>query len=131
MILQESLGVIEITCGGLLLIAASVTLWNMHKRESIRFLKFMTWLIIATSLLVCFNGCIDLLMARMEDLDKIGVAVLYGLVIGVGSFAVFSVVWFVTFKYWETAKQLTIIYRALGAQIDFAPGTTSFKGSTL
>ena len=113
MALTEALGVTEIVLGGLLFIAATFTLWNMLKRKSIRFLKFMTWLIIATSILVCFNGSLELYVAlgkhkkhrefAWEDLDLKTLALVYGLLIGVGSMAVFSVVWFTTFKYWKTA----------------------------
>ena len=114
MTLNEALGITDIVLGGLLFIAASFTLCNMLKRKSIRFLKFITWLIIATSVLDCFNGTLELYLAlrkskthrefAWEDLDLKTIALVYGLLIGVGSMAVFSVVWFTSFKYWNTAK---------------------------
>lgn len=111
--LPAVLGITELTLGCLLLVPAIVTLWSIYKRHSLSFLKLMTWITVLSGLLIFFNGFFDLYdsmrqnngkkLIRWDTFNHTYVSVFFGIIVGVRELAVFSVVWFVTFKYWETA----------------------------
>ena len=111
--LPAVLGITELVLGCVLLIPAIVTLWSIYKRHSLSFLKLMTWITVLSGLMIFLNGFFDLYelmrqkngkeLIRWETYNHTSVSVCFGIIVGVREMAVFCVVWFVTFKYWETA----------------------------
>jgi len=57
------------------------------------------------------------------------VSITFGAITGIKELAVFSVVWFVSFKYWETSRQLSRFLYAYGADMNEGHSAwSSFSG---
>ncbi len=97
---------------------SGITLYFIYSTKKLKFLRFMTWILIVTNMVMIFDGVFVL-----RILDKQGKMVydenqdLYYSVIGftvsMHDLGLLIIVWFVTFKYWETSRQFSRVIRVL------------------
>ena len=108
------IAIINVSLGSLTLLAAVWTLINLYKRMSLRFLRGITCIIIIISLAQITNGVLvyySITPTSTTDYYKlIIILVLFGLGYCLRQLCIFMIIWLVTLKYWQTARQLSLVY---------------------
>ena len=100
---SASLILIEYT---ILLALSAVTIFKTYQQKSFKFLKLMLWIMILASLISLGEG-VGLLCMGLNEFRREHAMFYYsfisinGVIYTVG---MYSIVWFVSFKYWETAR---------------------------
>lgn len=120
--LQKVVGWSAIGLGMITLVCSVITLVRMCRRKSVRFLRVLTLIVIFTSLIELMDGAILLqiitLVYKVKDLRS----TLYLVLLSFSNFfyniGMFSIIWFVSFKYWETSRQFSRIVRMMNLQTD-------------
>lgn len=113
---------LEITAGVVGLVFASivtginvVTLCRVYRRQSFVFLKYMLWLMMLASLIQILSSCqvANILDYRLASHDHlVPFVTLSSLLVFMENASMDLLLWFVTFKYWETARQVSRLIRS-------------------
>ena len=105
------LGFVAIVCGSLMLLQSTTTLIRLYRKKSFRFLKIMQWIIIAVSLTMIAQGATIL---HKKNVDKTKATYYISLAIFefLLEFGMQTIFWFVTFKYWTTARHLFHLFES-------------------
>lgn len=116
----KAVGSTYIVLASIMLLFAAFTLWSIYKRLSLRFLRFMTWILILSNIIELAFGSL-LIWYINNELDSVGQqdwwdSSLYNIFLAIffliHDLGMFWIIWFVTFKYWETSKQLARFFRS-------------------
>ena len=110
-------GYSAIVQGSIALVASLVTLIRIYRQESsFTFVRVLTWVILVSCLIQIVDGAV---MIKIINKDKLaedhpdGVYTLIAFSIFAWDLSNFIIVWFVTFKYWETARQFARVMRLM------------------
>ena len=95
-----------LSLGVLILLVAGCTLWGIWKRKSLRQLRFITGIICMTNLINILSG---ILLVKQIWVGEANDGWLFFLAISksLHDLGIFCVVWLVSFKYWESVRQMT------------------------
>ena len=98
----------SVSLGLLTLLSSLIILIIISKQSYVRFLRIMTVIIAVTSTMEMLNGIILLRFHKEEDSFKKAYTNLFILVYAFANssynIGMFSIIWFVSFKYWETSR---------------------------
>ena len=115
-VFEVIVGYTSLFAGGLTLFASVFTLIFIYMRKTFKFIRNMTWVMVVTSVIQMTQGAIILSYISPEHLQSI-TPLLEFIMLGVSLCAydvgMNSIIWFVTFKYWETARQFSRMVRVL------------------
>jgi len=119
-LLDECIGIATVVMGVIIMLASFITLIRLRGQKNIRFLRIMISIILVTGLMELIEGAIILQLLNIDSVAdgkyKVhfickGVAlILYNL----GSW---TIIWHVSFKYWETARQLSRVVRMYQSEV--------------
>ena len=114
-------GSIEATTCFITLITAILTLGFIYMKKGSRFLLYMSWILVVISLIGAIDGLVTLEVleqgAEVYKQSKSAYYAIIGVCIGIHEVGVLQIMWFVTFKYWETARQFSRMIRILQASV--------------
>ena len=99
------MGTVEVVAGAVTFIAGIFTLVSIYRRMALRFLRFITWILIVTSMMQIVAGVMVYKGSIEEHWNyKLSVLITAGIARCLHQTGVLVIIWFLTFKYWETAN---------------------------
>ena len=135
------IAIVELILASILLLYASYTLCRINKHKQFRFLRFMTIVVVFATLFQLTDAALivahfshGLLISKR--IDSTFYFIIIGGLVSLHELSIFIVVWFVTFKYWETARQVVRFHkislarqqREAGDLKDVLVGSTESQG---
>ena len=114
---QHISGYSAIVQGSIALVASVVTLIRIYRQESsFTFVRVLTWVILVSCLIQIADGAVMIKIINKDQFAEDhpdGVFTLIAVSIFAWDLSNFIIVWFVTFKYWETARQFARVMRLM------------------
>ena len=112
--LKKTNGYMGIVMGLIMLLSALTIIFKLAGQKNIKFLRFMLIIIATTSLLQIIYGCIVLKLISLKKWKEDEVTLYYtvkGVILSLYDTAAWTIIWHISFKYWETSRQFTRMIR--------------------